>query len=378
MASLPIQENGTLVAGTAHPDPTTQPNLGRSIGFVAGGMGDQIYHLTQLRALASASHDGRIDLGCIHPGPLGALLAHTKWIGKIIDARPLRRYVPGIRGHGAVRALQQTGYDSGFILHRSTSFKLAARMASIKTLVGLSDGWFDQWLLDHPLDLEDGGNRRILWGHRPFVGAIDAYIERIGLTLGTEPTITPGAAEMRSVETLLKPLPKPVTIINMFAIDENRRWPIDSALDVIAKLAARDGGSFILNAGPDALEYHDATLTKWHSRRARQPELGRVQLIDSLRMDPSMQRDIALYHQADRYIGVDSFTANLALNCNLPAIILFTHQRDVLRYREAVHPLVASHAGDIASIRSDEIMQGATALAKKWGARQRENYPLPV
>ena len=40
---------------------------GKSLGFVAGGIGDQIYHLTQLRALASASLDSKIDLACIHP-----------------------------------------------------------------------------------------------------------------------------------------------------------------------------------------------------------------------------------------------------------------------------------------------------------------------
>ena len=39
--------------------------MGRSIGFVAGGIGDQIYHLTQLRALAGISQTGTIDIACI-------------------------------------------------------------------------------------------------------------------------------------------------------------------------------------------------------------------------------------------------------------------------------------------------------------------------
>ena len=39
----------------------THVHFGKSLGFVAGGIGDQIYHLTQLRALASASLDGKID-----------------------------------------------------------------------------------------------------------------------------------------------------------------------------------------------------------------------------------------------------------------------------------------------------------------------------
>ena len=55
----------------------THVHFGKSLGFVAGGIGDQIYHLTQLRALASASLDGKIDLACIHPGPISTLLANS-------------------------------------------------------------------------------------------------------------------------------------------------------------------------------------------------------------------------------------------------------------------------------------------------------------
>ncbi|MEC7486657.1 MAG: hypothetical protein VX570_08315, partial [Pseudomonadota bacterium] len=95
--------------------------MGRSIGFVAGGIGDQIYHLTQLRALAGISQTGTIDIACITPGPMSRILAATPWVGRVIDARPIRRYLPGMRGSAAVRALRLHRYDSAFILHRSTS-----------------------------------------------------------------------------------------------------------------------------------------------------------------------------------------------------------------------------------------------------------------
>ena len=80
----------------------SKPAFGHSIGFVAGGIGDQIYHLTQLRTLATAAKAGVIDIACIHPNPIGQLLANSPWVGEIIDARPLRRYLPAIRGQAAV------------------------------------------------------------------------------------------------------------------------------------------------------------------------------------------------------------------------------------------------------------------------------------
>ena len=43
--------------------------FGKSLGFVAGGIGDQIYHLTQLRALANASLNGKIDIAVFTQDP---------------------------------------------------------------------------------------------------------------------------------------------------------------------------------------------------------------------------------------------------------------------------------------------------------------------
>ena len=135
----------------------THLHLGKLLEFVAGGIGDQIYHLTQLRALASASLDGKIDLACIHPGSISTLLANSPWAGKIIDARPLRRYITALRGTSTVSEIRQAGYKSAFILHRSTSFKLAALTAGIPYRVGFHGQWLDQLILTESLPADAGG-----------------------------------------------------------------------------------------------------------------------------------------------------------------------------------------------------------------------------
>lgn len=373
--------------------PDWRPDFGRTIGFVAGGIGDQIYHLTQLRALAGASSDGKIDLACIHPAPISKLLAHTPWVGKIVDARPFRRYIPGLKSGDRIAALRNGNYDSAFILHRSTSFKLAAAAAGIKMRAGLADSWIDQRTLHHPIMLDDGGARRSLWGHRPFIAAIDAYVTRMGLALDPDsPTILPGLADMQAAQKMLADLPRPITMVNLFALDEKRRWPISAAIEVIATLAAQSGGSFILNAGPDASEYHDETMRQWHlkvaqnksSKPGKSSKIGAIssgQLVDALRMAPSMGKDVALYHLADFYIGVDSFTANLALNCNLPAIVLFAHARDILQYRSKIWPLSVGTGkqgtrGDgIAGISSDAVIATAQRLLVNQGPQK---IPAPA
>ncbi len=340
-------------------------DYGRSIGFVAGGMGDQIYHLTQLRALAGACANGQIDIACIHPGPIATMLAHTKWVGNIIDARPLRRYLPGIRGTETVASLRNINYDTAFFLHKSTSFKLAARAAKIPHRIGLGGHWLDQLLLHHRLPLDGGGQRRDLWGHRPFIAAIDEYILNNGMVLDNEtPTIQPSPDATGKAAALLADMPRPITIVNMFALDAARRWPVDNAIDVIATLAARHGGTFLLNAGPDARDWHDAALAAWQVRIKADRNLKAHQLQDCLKLNPSMEKDVALYQAADFYVGVDSFTANLALNSNLPAVILFARPADVLAYRSRTVALPAPTDGQIGSITVAMIEQAFERLRK--------------
>ena len=372
--SRPAKGGINAVPSSNNSAPGITPDYGRSIGFVAGGIGDQIYHLTQLRALASASTDGRIDIACIHPVPIGKMLAGCRWVGDIIDARGWRRYRPGLGKSASITALASRKYDSAFFMHRSTSFKLVARAAKIPTRIGLTGSWLDRLMLNHALDNASGGERRALWGHRPFIAAIDDYILKMGLPLDDDtPPIIPTANAKKQAAAMIDGLVQkrkkpPVIIVNLFALDDNRRWPIDQAMSVIADIAARTGAIFLLNAGPDAADYHDAAMASWAALCQTRGDIGQHQLVDCLLHDPSMEKDVGLYHLADYYIGVDSFTANLALNCNLPAVVLFAKQGDILQYRSRITPIAAPIEGQIGSIAPDAIRAAFQGLYQ----------PLPV
>jgi len=369
----------TFPADNADPVHVPTPAFGRAVGFVAGGIGDQIYHLDQLRALAGGCRTGTIDIACIHPGPISQILAATPWVGRIVDARPLRRFRPWEADSETVRALRLHRYDTAFFMHRSTSFKLAARAAAIPRRIGLAGSFIDRLLLTTSLSPDGGGSRRDVWGHRPFIAALDDYVMRTGLRLDpATPTIIADRDRLAEAKRLLAPMPEPVTIVNLFALDQQRRWPIDAAIDVIATLATA-GGSFILNAGPDAAEYHRAVMTAWQNRCRTHRSLSQAQLIDSLGPDASMERDIALYHLADRYLGVDSFTANLAMNCNLPAVILFAWARDRLAYRSQVEAVVPVTGGDLSTTPVDAIIAAFHRLQpdEKTGAVDQDQ-PLPL
>ena len=260
-----------------------------------------------------------------------------------------------MRGSSTIGQIRRANYDSAFILHRSTSFKLAAFAASIDRRVGLVGHNVDTLLLTDSLAADAGGDRRALWGHRPFIAAADSWIRAQGLSLDdSTPTILPSPDMRAEIADFMHHLPRPVTIVNLFAADPARRWSLDHANATLNRLASQIGGSLVLNAGPDAGSYHDAMLARWDG-----PDHV---LFDSLRHNPSMARDIALYHAADGYIGVDSFTANLAFNCNLPATVLFAKAGDTLRYKPAVFPLYPDTGKALDSIAPDKILSTAAIM----------------
>ena len=150
------------------------------IAFTSGGIGDQLYHFSQIQAL-SDYYNSPVDLVCRQSSFLASLCEQSSWAGQILDADPLRLVTRPGNFVKAVRQLRARNYDYAYILHRSTSFKLAAKMAGIKQITGLAGAGVDRWLVDKLLPADAGGERRSAWGHRPFIAAMDMYLAERGL-----------------------------------------------------------------------------------------------------------------------------------------------------------------------------------------------------
>ena len=159
-------------------------------------------------------------------------------------------------------------------------------------------------------------------------------------------------------------------------MDEKRRWSVEAAIETIRQLAV-GGGNFILNVGPDAAEAHRQALACWHSACKADKRIRPNQLIDSLGAGAGMERDAALYHLADRYIGVDSFTANLAMNSNHPAVILLISVGDSLSYRSVTKPVTPEQPGNFGTQSSGDMLAAVGDLGPRRTAAP-ESHPLPV
>ena len=305
------------------------------IAFVSGGIGDQLYHFTQMRALAGTTTSGTIDIGCIHTPIMKRIAAGCDWIGKIIDISPLRRLAAPIGFLAAVRDVREGGYSDAWFMHKSGNFKIAATLAGIPERHGLCATWFDRWVVDTPLLLSEGGARRPLWGHRAFIAAIDECLSAKGLVLDElNPTIQPDPDKLAAVSHSLKHFRRPLIVVNLFAADVARRWPIDHAVAAISHIMSHFDASIVINSGPDARSYHAQSCAMLAARGLT----NNIMHTDTLWR--GIESDIALYHLADAYLGVDSFSANLAMNCNLKSAVLYHTDGDILNYRSDNAPLV--------------------------------------
>lgn len=325
----------------------------RPIAFVAGGIGDQLYHFTQMQTLTRFSAEGRIDVACMHANIMRKIVSSCRWAGAVID-NSASRHPADIKAFlGFVSWLKQQDYTHAYILHRSTSFKLACWLAGIKVRVGLADGAADRMLLTHPLSLDDGGERRRLWGHRPFIAAIDSFVDtRLKAVQASQGDVSgsPVVANIEAVEqirTRYGHLPRPWVVINLFAQDVNRRWDIEHAGQTLSQSFRRIGGTYFMNAGPDASAWHRQLLQRWTG-----PKDALILTQDDY---ADVIQDIALYHLADAYLGVDSFTANLAFNCDLPALVLFAKDEDKLSYRPFTKGLAPVEENDLSSLSPELI-----------------------
>ncbi len=318
----------------------------KTVGFVAGGIGDQLYHFTQLEHLAKTSLSGTIDLVCMHTRPMREIASCCPWIGDIIDAQPFRRLSSPARFWDACRTLRAGAYGRAAVFHRSTSFKLACLAAGIPRRIGLSSGAVDRLLLTDPVDVSGGGGRRAVWGHRPFIGALDQHFSAQGLSYDGPAPIQPRAEQSDEVRAVYGALPRPWTVVNLFVGDPHRRWPPGHAEQMLKAFHDRFGGTLFVNTGPDAISWHDRLISLWTG-----PEDRLVNMMPDEAPIPFM---IAFYHQADLYLGVDSFTSNLALNCDLPAVILFNKASDSLTFRSRSYPLAPAPEGPLDRLTEDD------------------------
>ncbi len=285
------------------------------------GLGDLIWHLPLIRALATR---GPITLITKPSTQADTLLANDALIGRIVwfDRNPRQgrgRHDGPLGFPRLVATLRAARLDSCVLLHHGASLAASMRLAGIPHRAGYGTSRAQRaWLNRGPY----------LGAIAPFTEAFDqatAYAAALGLAPLPEARVAVDPGSRERVLRRLEAAPRPWSVLGIGSQGANRQWGVANWAALAAHLARRPGSVILLAAG------HEAALASAvieASGAAIQAAAGWA-----------LPEAIALLAEADLFVGNDSGLMNLRAAVGRPAYGLFGASGP-LRHSALIRPVI--------------------------------------
>jgi heptosyltransferase II len=291
------------------------------------GIGDMIWHLSHIRALASAAAGGQVTLIAKPRSCADQLFAGDTAVGDVLwlDRNPERR-----RGRHdgplgmlrLVRALRARRFESVVLLHHSDSLAFALRAAGIPNRFGYGVGR-QRWFLNR-----QPGLLPLARGAHPLEQA-NAFLAALSLPLAdAEPRLAVDAAA-RGVALRRLGLPGPFPAFGIGSSEPAKQWGAERFAALAAALLRQGWPGLALLGGPAEAELAEAIRAALGADDAARavPVLGwRLESV------------AALLSAAAFYVGNDTGMLNLAAAVGRPAFGLFG-ATPPLRHSSTIVPL---------------------------------------
>jgi heptosyltransferase-2 len=288
---------------------------------VKRGIGDVIWHLPFVRAIAAVSPARQVTF--LAPRTSGAkeLLAAEPSVAETVyfgnSGSELRR---GLGLLTLIARLRRRRFQQIWILDRTTRPGLAARLAGIPERIGLGLGAQQSYITNPGIDQSHFHDQPIDW--------LIALMAAMNVPLPTtEPDLPVPAATLAKIGARYKPHLRPWIVLGIGASHPDKDWSDMRWLEFLANLRRRCDGTVFLIGG------------RQNQARARN-------LIDHTAgaaavnaCDLTLIEAVALLRLADLFIGTDSGPMNLAVASATDAFALFG-ATPVLKYSKFIHPIV--------------------------------------
>ena len=89
---------------------------GKSVVFLAGGIGDQLLHFPQIQHLAEITGQ-KVDLFCQHEKIMTDISKQCDWLGSINDIYHLKRVLKLNNFKTSILLLRQQHYSNAIVMH---------------------------------------------------------------------------------------------------------------------------------------------------------------------------------------------------------------------------------------------------------------------
>jgi heptosyltransferase-2 len=298
----------------------TQSTAGSAVIQVKPGIGDVVWHLPFIRAIAAVSPGGCVAF--LAPPTSGAkeLLVAEPCIAETIyfehSGSELRRGVNLIR---LAALLRRRRFHTVWILDRTLRPAVAAMLAGIPERIGLGLGAQRFFITNAGVDYSHFHDHPIGW-LRALMAAMNVPLPT------TEPDLHVPAEVLAAIGARYGSCARPWIVLGIGASDPQRDWPDASWSEFLAGLRQKTSGTVFLIGGSGNI----TRATKLIERGDGAAAVNACAL--------PLGEALALLRRADLFVGTDSGPMNLALAAGTPAFALFG-VNPVLNYSRFIHPI---------------------------------------
>jgi heptosyltransferase-2 len=288
---------------------------------VKPGIGDVIWHLPFVRAIAAAAPGGKVAFLAPPTSHARELLAAEPGVAETIyfdhAGSELQR---GINLLKLVALLRRRRLTTIWILDRTTRPAIAARLAGIPQRIGLGLGGQRLFITNPGVDMSHFHDHPIDW-LRALMGAMNVPLA------STEPALQIDPATLRAIGAKFSLQPRPWIVLGVGASHPDKDWPDAHWAEFIAALRTRMAGTVFLIGGNANAARADAFVVETSGAPAVNAcNLGLIEAT-------------ALLRHADLFVGPSSGPLNLAAAVGIDAFGLFG-STPVLTYSKYIQALV--------------------------------------
>jgi heptosyltransferase II len=292
------------------------------------GIGDVVWHLPYVRAIAAASPGGKVIFLALPSTYAQELLEAEPCIARTVyfESRgaELKRVLHQVR---LVAALRKLHCSTAWFLDVTVRPALAALFAGIPNRIGVGIGPQRWFITNRGVDAA---------AHRddpyPFKW-LDALMAQMNLPVATsEPNLQLPAAPIEAVRGKFAPHARPWVVLGLGGSHPLKQWPAATWVEFVGVLRRRFAGTVFLIGGQTQTPQAVDLMTRTSG----------APVVDATAL--SLIEAAALLREADLFVGPDSGPMNLAAAVGTPAFAMFGATR-VLTYSKFIHPILPDDGG---------------------------------
>jgi heptosyltransferase-2 len=285
------------------------------------GIGDVIWHLPFIRAIAAASPGGQVTFLAPPTSNARDLLKEVPGVAEVLyfehGGHELRRGINLLR---LSQLLKRSHFRTLWVLDRTIRPALAAWLGGVPERIGLGLGPQQLFITNPGIDRKHFHDEPIDW-----LTALMAAMQ-VPL-LSREPDLPVAAEALLEIDAKFAAEPRPWIVLGIAASHPDKDWPEGHWAEFAATLRQRTKGSIFLIGGPQVAARAQALITR----------TPRAELINAC--DLKLMQSVALLRHADLFVGVNSGPLNLAAASGTDAFGLFGNT-PVLSYSRYIHAVV--------------------------------------